>query len=167
MIDPYFFKWDKIGFPHDLHDVEIPSHIQVYLLSSSQSEDDIFLHHDREEFSLKSKRDNTDVVRLFAQLASRLDLCDNPNELFEVYNKKDLHKAHTSKLNGNKIPVYRIRKADIRLYLVFAEAYIILFRLSPKRQDKIDRSEMNILDSRVEAIFKYPINSNDFLVRLL
>lgn len=167
MIDPYFFKWDKIGFPHELHDVEIPSHIPVYLLSSSRSEKDIFLYHDREEFSLKSKRDNTDVVRLFVQLAARLELCDNANELFEVYTKKDLHKAHTTKLNGNKIPVYRIRKADIRLYLVFVEAYIVLFRLSPKRQDKIDKSEMSILDNRVEAIFKYPVKSNDFIVRLL
>lgn len=167
MIDPHFFKWDVIGFPHDLHDVEIPNHIQVYLLSSSKSEEDIFLYHDREEFSLKSKRDNTDVVRLFAQLATRLDLCANPNELFEVYTKQDLHKAHTTKLNGSKIPVYRIRKADIRLYLVFVDAYIVLFRLSPKRQDKIDKSEMNILDNRVESIFKYPVNSNDFLVRLL
>lgn len=167
MIDPYFFKWDKIGFPHDLHDVEIPSHIQVYLLSSSKSADDIFLHHDREEFSLKSKRDDTDVVRLFSQLAFKIDTCANPNELFNVYSKSDLHKAHTSKFNGNKIPVYRIRKADVRLYLVFVDAHIVLFRLTPKRQDKIDKSEMKILDNRVEAIFKYPANTNQFLVRLI
>jgi len=167
MIDPYFFKWDKIGFPHELHDVEIPSHIQVYLLSSSDSADDIFLQHDREEFSLKSRRDDIDVVRLFMQLASRIDLFANPNELFDVYSKSDLHKAHTSKLNGNKIPVYRIRKADVRLYLVFVDAYIVLFRLTPKRQDKIDKSEMKILDNRVKAIFKYPANTNQFLVRLI
>lgn len=167
MIDPYFFKWDGVEFPHELHDIEIPSHIQVYLLSSSKSEEDIFLHHDRNEFSLKNKRDNTDVVRLFTQLATRLDLCDKPSELFEVYTKDDLHRAYTTRINGNKVSIYRIRKSDIRLYLVFVGEYIVLFRLSQKRQDKIDKSEKNILDTRVEAILKYPVNSNDFLVRLL
>ncbi|MFI7962179.1 hypothetical protein ACFMJB_24810, partial [Acinetobacter baumannii] len=62
---------------------------------------------------------------------------------------------------------YRIRKASLRLYLVFVNAYIVLFRLSPKRKDKIDKSEKTIIDNRVRAIFKYQADMETFLVRLL
>ncbi len=167
MIDPYFFLWDELGFPDNLHPIAIPDSMRVYMLSSSQDKRDVFLYRDRAEFSLTSQRDNDDVVRLFTQLASRCEMCEHPNELFDFYNSSELHKAHTTKLDGKDIAIYRIRKANLRLYLVFVDAYIILFRLSPKRKDKIDNSEKIILDNRVKAIFKYQANTEAFLVRLL
>lgn len=167
MIDPYFFKWDQIGFPKNLHSIVIPKNIKVYMLSSSSSKSDIFLYCDRAEFSLSSARDDTDVIRLFTQLASKLEQCLIVNEMFDFYDSSELHRAHVTKLDGKDIPIYRIRKAGIRLYLVFTGNLIILFRLAPKRKDKIDNSEKVIIDERVKAIFKYPIESNDFLVRLL
>lgn len=55
------------------------------MLSSSQDKRDVFLYRDRAEFSLTSQRDNDDVVRLFAQLASRCEMCEHPNELFDFF----------------------------------------------------------------------------------
>lgn len=72
MIDPYFFKWNQIGFPKDLHSIVLPENIKVYMLSSSRNKSDVFLYRDRTEFALSSARDDTDVIRLFTQLASRL-----------------------------------------------------------------------------------------------
>lgn len=167
MIDPYFFLWNEIGFPNNLHPITIPDSMRVYMLSSSKDKRDIFLYRDRTEFALNSQRDDDDVFRLFTQFATRCEQCEQPIELFDCYDSKELHKAHTTKLDGKNIPVYRIRKASIRLYLVFVDAYIILFRLSPKRQDKIDNSEKTILDNRVKAIFKYQTHMDEFLVRLL
>lgn len=167
MIDPYFFKWDQIGFPKNLHSIVIPENIKVYMLSSSNSKSDIFLYRDRAEFSLSSSRDDTDVIRLFTQLASKLEQCSIVNDMFDYYGSSELHQAHFTKLDGKDISIYRIRKASIRLYLVLTGNFIVLFRLAPKRKDKIDNSEKVIIDERVKAIFKYPIDSNDFLVRLL
>ncbi len=167
MIDPYFFLWGEIGFPDNLHPIVIPDKMRVYMLSSSQDKRDIFLYRDRAEFSLTSKRDKDDVIRLFTQLASRCEMCEHPNELFDYYDSSELHKAHTTKLDGKDIAVYRIRKAALRLYLVFVDAFIILFRLSPKRKDKIDNSEKIILDNRIKSIFKYQTDTEAFLVRLL
>ncbi|RYL22137.1 hypothetical protein [Acinetobacter piscicola] len=167
MIDPYFFRWNQIGFPKNLHGILLPENIKVYMLSSSCSKNDIFLYRDRSEFSLSSSRDDADVIRLFTQLASKLEQCLILNEIFDFYDSSELHRAHTAKVDGNDEQVYRIRKASIRLYLVFIGDVMVLFRLAPKRKDKIDRSEKLIIDERVKAIFKYPIESNDFLVRLL
>lgn len=167
MIDPYFFKWGTIGFPKNLNSIVLPENIKVYMLSSSRSKSDIFLYRDRSEFSLSSTRDDADVVRLFAQLASRLEQCCSANEIFDMYDSSELHRAHTTKVNGNDAPVYRIRKASIRLYLVFIGCVIVLFRLAPKRKDKIGESEKTIIDARVKAILKHPVESNDFLMRLL
>lgn len=167
MIDPYFFKWDQIGFPKNLHSILLPTNIRVYMLSSSRNKNDVFLYRDRAEFALSSSRDDADVTRLFTQLASRLEQCLIINDIFEFYDSSELHRAHTTKINGKDMPVYRIRKASIRLYLVLIGNVMVLFRLTPKRKDKIDASEKSIIDERVKAIFKYPIESNDFLVRLL
>lgn len=167
MIDPYFFKWDQIGFPKNLHSIVLPENIKVYMLSSSRNKNDVFLYRDRAEFSLSSARDDADVIRLFSQLASRLEQCLIINEVFDFYDSTELHRAHITKIDGKDISVYRIRKASIRLYLVLISGVMILFRLAPKRKDKIDASEKFIIDERVKAIFKYPIESNDFLVRLL
>lgn len=167
MIDPYFFKWEEIGFPKNLHSIVLPENIKVYMLSSSRNKNDVFLYCDRAEFSLSSARDDADVIRLFTQLASKLEQCLVANEVFDFYDSSELHRAHITKLDGKDIPIYRIRKASIRLYLVFTGNFIILFRLAPKRKDKIDASEKVIIDERVKAIFKYPVESHDFLVRLL
>lgn len=167
MIDPYFFKWEKIGFPKNLHNIVLPENIKVYMLSSSRNKNDVFLYRDRDEFALSSTRDNADVIRLFTQLASKLEQCLITNEIFDFYDSSEFHRAHISKVDGKDLSVYRIRKASIRLYLVLISDVMILFRLAPKRKDKIDASEKTIIDERVKAIFKYPIESHDFLVRLL
>lgn len=167
MINPYFFKWEEIGFPKNLHSIVLPENIKVYMLSSSRNKNDVFLYRDRAEFALSSARDDADVIRLFAQLASKLEQCLITNEIFDFYDSGELHRAHSTKMDGRDVPVYRIRKASIRLYLVLVGSVMILFRLAPKRKDKIDASEKSIIDERVTAIFKYPIESHDFLVRLL
>ena len=167
MIDPYFFKWEEIGFPKNLHSIVLPENIKVYMLSSSRNKNDVFLYRDRTEFALSSARDNADVIRLFTQLASKLEQCLIANEIFDFYDSSELHRAHSTKMDGRDISVYRIRKASIRLYLVWVDSVMILFRLAPKRKDKIDASEKSIIDERVKAVFKYPIESHDFLVRLL
>lgn len=167
MIDPYFFKWEQIGFPKNLHSIVLPENIKVYMLSSSRYKNDVFLYRDRAEFALSSTRDDTDVIRLFTQLASKLEQCFIANEIFDFYDSSELHRAHITPIDGKDISAYRIRKASIRLYLVFSGSSIILFRLAPKRKDKIDASEKAIIDERVKAIFKYPIESHDFLVRLI
>lgn len=167
MIDPYFFRLEQIGFPKNLHSVVLPENIKVYMLSSSSKKNDVFLYRDRAEFALSSARDDADVIRLFTQLVSKLEQCLIINEIFDFYDSSELHRAHTTKIDGKDISVYRIRKASIRLYLVCIGDVMILFRLAPKRRDKIDDSEKMIIDERVKAIFKYPIESNDFLVRLL
>ncbi len=167
MIDPYFFKWEQIGFPKNLHSIVLPENIRVYMLSSSRNKNDVFLYRDRAEFALSSARDDADVIRLFTQLASKLEQCLIINEIFDFYDSTELHRAHITKIDMKDISIYRIRKASIRLYLVLIDDVIVLFRLAPKRRDKIDISEKTILDERVKAIFKYPIESNDFLVRLL
>ncbi|UUS61798.1 MULTISPECIES: hypothetical protein [unclassified Acinetobacter] len=167
MIDPYFFKWDQIGFPKNLHSIVLPENIKVYMLSSSRNKNDVFLYRDRAEFALSSARDDSDVIRLFTQLASKLEQCFIMNEIFDFYDSSEIHRAHTTKIDGKDTPVYRIRKASIRLYLVLIGDVMVLFRLAPKRKDKIDASEKSVIDERVKAIFKYPIESHDFLVRLL
>ena len=167
MIDPYFFRLEQIGFPKNLHSVVLPENIKVYMLSSSSKKNDVFLYRDRAEFALSSARDDADVIRLFTQLVSKLEQCLIINEIFDFYDSSELHRAHTTKIDGKDISVYRIRKASIRLYLVCIGDVMILFRLAPKRRDRIDDSEKMIIEERVKAIFKYPIESNDFLVRLL
>ena len=167
MIDPYFFKWNQIGFPKNLHSIVLPENIKVYMLSSSRNKSDVFLYRDRTEFALSSARDDTDVIRLFTQLASRLEQCSMMSEIFDCYDSSEIHRAHTTKIDGKGVPVYRIRKASIRLYLVLRSDAMILFRLAPKRKDKIDASEKHVIDERVKAIFKYHVDSNEFLVRLL
>ncbi|EEY78936.1 hypothetical protein HMPREF0012_01805 [Acinetobacter calcoaceticus RUH2202] len=167
MIDPYFFKLEQIGFPKNLHSIVLPENIKVYMLSSSSKRNDIFLYRDRAEFALSSARDVADVFRLFTQLVSKLEQCWIINEIFDFYDSSELHRAHSTKIDGKDISIYRIRKASIRLYLVCIGDAMILFRLAPKRKDKIDDSEKMIIEERVKAIFKYPIESNDFLVRLL
>jgi len=167
MIDPYFFRLEQIGFPKNLHSIVLPENIKVYMLSSSCKKNDVFLYRDRAEFALSSARDDADVIRLFTQLVSKLEQCLIINEIFDFYDSKELHRAHTTKIDGKDISVYRIRKASIRLYLVCIGDVMILFRLAPKRRDKIDDSEKMIIDERVKAIFQYPIESHDFLVRLL
>lgn len=166
-IDPYFFKFDGIGYPGHYKRIVLPSGFRVYLLCNTSDKRFIFVHSDRKEFNLSSQRDNQDVVRLFGTLGKRLTECEKANDLFDYYDSQELHEAHRAKFGGNDVPVYRIRKADLRLYLIFIGSDAILFRLATKRQDKISKSEKNIIDNRVKAIYLYPVNSNDFLRRVL
>lgn len=166
-IDPYFCIFDSIGHPKHYKKIELPTGFSVYLLCDTSDKRYIFVHTDRMEFNLSSARDNQDVVRLFGALSKRLTECDKANDLFDYYDSSELHEAHRAKFEGNDVPVYRIRKASLRLYLVFVGPDIVLFRLATKRQDKISNSEIKTLDQRVEAIYAYPIGSKNFLRRVL
>ena len=166
-IDPYFCIFDSVGYPRHYKKLELPTSFSVYLLCDTSDKRYIFVHTDRMEFNLSSARDNQDVVRLFAALGKRLTECEKANDLFVYYDTNELHEAHRSKFEGNEVPVYRIRKASLRLYLVFLGSDIVLFRLSTKRQNKISDSEKKTLDQRVKAIYSYPIGSTSFLRRVL
>lgn len=166
-IDPYFCKFEGIGYPSRYRKIELPAGFSIYMLCDTSDERFIFVHTDRKEFNLSSKRDDEDVIRLFENFSKRLTICDKANDLFEHYDSKELHEAHRTKLKGSDVTVYRIQKANLRLYIVFLGSDIVLFRLAPKRQDKISESEKKILDNRVEAIYLYPVNSKGFLGRVL
>lgn len=166
-IDPYFCKFEGIGYPSHYKKILLPAGFSIYLLCDTSDKRFIFVHSDRQEFNLSSARDNQDVVRLFGTLSKRLTECEKANDLFDYYDSSELHEAHRAKFDGNDVPVYRIRKADLRLYLIFIGSDAVLFRLATKRQDKINQSEKNTLDNRVKAIYLYPVNSKDFLRRVL
>lgn len=166
-IDPYFCIFDSIGYPKNYKKIEFPSGFSVYLLCNTLDKRYIFVHTDRMEFNLSSARDNQDVIRLFNTLSKRLSECEKANDLFDYYDSSELHEAHRAKFEGNDVPVFRIRKASLRLYLVFFGSHVVLFRLATKRQDKINDSEKNTLDQRVKAIYTYPVGSKEFLRRVL
>ena len=166
-IDPYFCIFDSVGYPKHYKKIELPTSFSVYLLCDTSDKRYIFVHTDRTEFNLSSARDNQDVMRLFGALSKKLAECEKANDLFDYYDSSELHEAHRTKFEGNEIPVYRIRKASLRLYLVFLGSDIVLFRLNTKRQDKISGSEKKTLDQRVKAIYAYPIGSTSFLRRIL
>lgn len=166
-IDPYFFIFDRVGFPDNCYSIDLPEGFNVYLLCDTMDRRQIFVHTDREEFNLSNARYDTDVNRLFINLATRLLQCETAMDIFNNYTRSDLHKAHETKIDGIFEPVYRLRKNKLRVYLVFIGSDIILFRLSTKDQDRISKSEANKLDDRVKAIFKYSYNSKEFLRRLL
>ena len=166
-IDPYYHKFDGIGFPNHYKKIEMPAGFNIYLLSHTSNKSLIFVYTDRKEFNLSSKRVDADVFRLFANFSSRVRECDKANDLFDYYHSDEIHVAHHAKFEGNNVPVYRIRKSDLRLYLIFLGPDIVLFRLSTKRKDRIDKSEEETLNKRVQAIYSYPIGSKDFLRRVL
>ena len=166
-IDPYFCKFEGIGYPSHYKEIVLPSGFSIYLLCDTSDKRFIFVHSDRKEFNLSSARDDQDVFRLFEAFSKRLTMCEKANELFEYYDSSELHEAHRTKFEGNDVPVYRIRKADLRVYIVFVGSDIVLFRLATKRQDKLNKSEKNILDNRLKAIYLYPLNSSGFLRRVL
>lgn len=156
-IDPYYFVFDSVGYPDNLHPIEIPDGFVAYLLSSSSIRAHVFVYLDRQEFSLSSKQDDKDVIRLFTALARKLAGCEQVTEIFELYDNKELHKACEIKINHQSEPVYRIRKNSLRLYFVIVGSDMVLFRLSTKRQDKLSPSELNLIEKRVQAIFAHPI----------
>lgn len=166
-IDPYFCRFKGIGYPNNYRRIELPAGFSIYMLCDTSDERFIFVHTDRKEFNLSSKKDDEDVIRLFENFSKRLTLCEKANDLFEHYDSKELHEGHRTKLKGHDVIIYRIQKANLRLYIVFLGPDIVLFRLSPKRQNKISESEKNILNNRVEAIYLHPVNSKDFLRRVL
>lgn len=165
-IDPYFYKFEGTGFPGHYQKIPLDNDFNAYLLCDTSQQRYIFIYTDRKEFGLSSERDSKDVRRLFTGLYDRLSDCEKANDLFTSY-EDELHLAHTIKIGDQDIPIYRIRKASLRLYLVFLGSDVIFFRLSVKRQKKISESEKNILNNRVKAIFTYPANSDAFKERLL
>lgn len=154
-IDPYYCIFGGIGFPDNWHDIPMPEGFLVYLLCDTQDKRRVFVYLDRQEFNKSDKCNDKNVYRLFLQLSKKLENCEKANDLFQFYDKKELHKALDVKIDGNDIPVYRIRKSDIRVYLIFVNSDIVLFRLSIKTQQKIDDTEKSILESRMKAIFAY------------
>lgn len=152
-IDPYYYPFDRIGFPEKYIYVPQPENFGVYLLCNTKDRRKIFVYKDRKKFGLNSKRDDDDVIRLFVSLADKLKECELANDLFHL---SDLHPIHYTKIGAQKIAVYRIRKNDLRLCLIQLAEHLILFRLCTKREDVISKSEGNIIDKRVKAIFKYP-----------
>lgn len=166
-IDPYFYVFDGIGYPSHYKKIELPAGFSIYLLCDTSNKSFIFVHNDRKEFNLSNARDDQDVIRLFTTLSKKLTMCDKANDLFEYYDSKELHEAHRTKVQANDVIVYRLQKASLRLYMVFLGPDAVLFRLAPKRQNKINQSEKSILDNRVKAICAYPVGSKDFLRRVL
>lgn len=167
MIDPYFFRFKGFGYPDNFEPVEIPEDCwKVYMLSSSKDERNVFVYTDRKEFRLSSKKDDKDVVHLYNKFINR---CSLGMPFQDICSDSEYH-DYTEVKRGHDAPVtvMRLRKSALRLCMVFCGANnIVLFRLSTKRQDKISKSEQNIIESRVHAIFKYPCESNEFLVRVL
>lgn len=156
-IDPYYFLLDGVGYPDDFRHVEMPDTFAVYLLSNGKTKAKIFIYLDRKEFALSSKQDDKSVVRLFTQLIRKLASCNQANEIFGLYDTKELHPALCVKIKHQSEPVYRIRKDSLRLYFVIIGADMILFRLSTKRQDKLPPTEKNLIEKRVQAIFAHQI----------
>lgn len=163
-IDPYYYPFTSVGFPDSYKYVSQPENFGVYLLGDTSDKRKVFVYTDRQEFGLSSKRDSQDVKRLFINLADKLSQCDTANDLFYL---ADLHPIHHVKINGQKIAVYRLRKNDLRLCLVQISSDLVLFRLCTKRQDKITKSEANIIDIRVRAIFDYPVHDPKNIGRIL
>lgn len=154
-INPYYYIFDEIGYPDDYQPAFIPENFKVYLLCDTVDKRKVFIYTDRDEFSLSSARDDEDVFRLFFSLSGKLEECDKANDLFFL---ADLHPIHYTKIDGKKIPVYRLRKNDLRVCLIQVDADLILFRLCTKRQDKIDKKQANIINRRVEAIYSHLIS---------
>ncbi|MCI3877705.1 hypothetical protein [Acinetobacter higginsii] len=167
MIDPYYFRLSEIGYPDNLQSISLPEQFRVYLLSYSSQRKDIFVHRDRQEFAQCNSRDNQDVIRIFTQFIAYCDHSETIVEVLESYDEKSFHKACEININGTSQNVYRIRKNNIRLYLVLHGKYLVFFRIQPKRQNKLDNSELHIIEERVKAIFKYPADQNEFLKRLI
>ena len=165
-IDPYYYKFEGVGFPNHYQKIPLDNDFDAYLLCDTPQQRYIFIYTDRKEFGLSSKRDSKDVKRMFTGLYDRLSDCEKANDLFTSY-EDELHLAYETKIGNQDIPVYRIRKANLRLYLVFLGPDVVFFRLSVKRQQKISESEKNILNNRVKAIFTYPVNSHAFKKRIL
>lgn len=155
-IDPFYYPFDRVGFPEKYIYVPKPDQFGVYLLCDTIDKRNVFVYMDRKEFGLNSKRDDVDVIRLFVNLGDKLNECILAQDLF---NLADLHPIHYTKIGNQKIPVYRLRKNDLRLCLVQISADLVLFRLCTKRQDKITPAEAKIIDKRVKAIFNYPLNT--------
>ena len=158
-IDPYYFPFKGVGYPDNFQPIDVPDCFDAYLLSKSRSQANIFVYLDRQEFALSSKRDNSDVIRLFSGLARKLSSCNNVVEIFDLYDNTELHKACDVKIQHQTETVYRIRKNNLRLYFVIVGADLVLFRLSTERQDKLPPSELKLIESRVQAIFAHQINS--------
>lgn len=160
IIAPYYYLFDGIGYPDHYEPIGIPENFNVYLLCDTQNKSNICVYQDREDFADNNKRADTDVYRLYLKLSKNLLNCDKANDLFDLYDDTELHSAHETKLGSHAQKVYRIRKNDVRLYLIFFNSDIVILRLSIKLKNKISASEQKILDDRVKAIFANPPSSN-------
>lgn len=114
-IDPYYYILDTIGFPDNLHPIEMPDNFDAYLLCDGKDRRNILIYADRREFGLSDSRSDKDVVRLFLQLTRKLASCDKANDLFDLYDTEELHEACSVNAQGIEIKVYRIRKANLRV----------------------------------------------------
>lgn len=156
VIDPYYFLFDGIGYPDNYHPIETPEGFNVYLLCDTENRSKTIIYQDRDDFANKNIRADEDRNRLFSILAKKLLMCEKANDLFDLYDDTELHKAHETKINGKTVKVYRIRKSDVRVYLIFLGADIVIFRLSIKLKNKLSSTEKQIIDNRVKVILQNP-----------
>ncbi|WP_298980185.1 hypothetical protein [uncultured Psychrobacter sp.] len=166
-LEPYYYTLETTGFPSNVKFVNMPADFKIYLLCDTPDKRQVCIYQDRNDFRDSNSKEDKNVQRLFLTLSKKLSESENVIELMDLYDDKELHPAHYTKIDSNKKTVYRIRKGGVRVYFVIIGSDIILFRLSIKLQNKINKSEESIIDSRVKAIFSCPPHENQFLKRVL
>lgn len=164
-IAPYYYPFKESGYPNNLRPVNLPINLSVYLLCDSKDKRGIFVHNERQELR-SNKKESKNASLIFVGLSQRLNNCEYITQIFDIYGDQ-LHTAFSHNINSNKINVYRLRKGCVRLYFVIVASNMILFRLSLKKEDKINSSEKQIIIDRVEAIYDAPPNENKYLKRVI
>lgn len=166
-LDPYYYTLETTGFPSNVKFVNMPADFKVYLLCDTPDKRQVCIYQDRNDFSKNNSKEDKNVQRLFLTLSKKLSESENVTDLLSLYDSTELHPAHYTKVNGDEKTVYRIRRGGVRVYFVLIGSDIILCRLSIKLQNKISKSEANVIDNRVKAVFMCPPYENQFLKRVL
>lgn len=97
-----------------------------------------------------------------------LDKANTGLNLYDLYDEKQCHEAHTFKMNGKPEKIYRIwGSGDIRIYFIYLpNKNIVVLKTGPKRKDNLTKGEK----AQLEVIAKQVLGcleTNEFSTRIV
>lgn len=89
--------------------------------------------------------------------SNHLDLVKSGHQLSDLYDGNALHEAHSFNHNHHRIVIKRIRRGDIRTYILTPTPpkRIIFLRTIAKRTDDLTNGEKTQLENIIKFIWEY------------
>lgn len=155
---PVYFTRLLVGYPNKRsHPPDMPNGWRVYTICTGQSPQTCQTIADVN--NLGSTQDKKKARALFL---NHLNLVKEGHQLSELYDGDALHAAHTFNHANQRIIIKRIRRGDIRTYILTPTPpkRIIFLRTIAKRTDDLTNGEKEQLENIVKAIWNYLPDSN-------